>query len=171
MASEDSRATVIASSTAATRLSLWRVSTMTPAAPMRSSAPSIAFFAPAEAAAQPPVCRKARLRGLFAAAGRALRVPRIARRARKGGGEFGCHRLADHDGASRAQRRDRGGIAPGLRALEQRRALPGRHVYRLDDVLDADRHAVDRRERLAVAPAFCRAIGGGTRALAVLRDE
>ena len=48
----------------------------------------------------------------------------------------------------------RGGVALGLEPLPLRRALARRHVGGLDDVLDGDHHAVDRRERLAVAPAL-----------------
>ena len=56
-------------------------------------------------------------------------------------------------------------------ALEQRRALAGRHVGGLDDVLDRDRHAVDRRQRLAGAPARGRGVGGLARAVLVDHDE
>src|ERR1700719_2091085 len=44
-------------------------------------------------------------------------------------------------------------IPLGTPALVQVRAHLRRHVGRLDDVLDADRHAVDRRARPAFTPA------------------
>ena len=92
------------------------------------------------------------------AARRARRVPGIARAARLGSGELGGHRLADDDGAGVAQRRDAGRVLFRAPAGKQRRAHFGRHVDGLDDVLDADRHAVDRRQRLAGAPARGRAV-------------
>jgi hypothetical protein len=49
--------------------------------------------------------------------------------------------------------------------------LFGRHVGGLDDVLDAERHAVDRRQRPAVAPACRRAVGGGTCGADIVADE
>ena len=45
-------------------------------------------------------------------------------------------------------------------AFEDRRALAGGHVGGFDDVLDRDRHAVDRRQRLAGAPARRGGVGG-----------
>ena len=90
---------------------------------------------------------------------------------RMGGGEFRGRGLADDDGAGFAERMDAGGIAVRLLALEHRRALAGRHVGGLDDVLDRDRHAVDRRQRLAVAPARRRGVGGSDRAVLVQSDE
>src|SRR5215467_11365652 len=45
-------------------------------------------------------------------------------------------------------------------ALEQRRAHLGGHVVGLDDVLDADRHAVNRRKGLTGAPALGGGVGG-----------
>src|SRR6516225_9593828 len=55
---------------------------------------------------------------------------------------------------------DAGGVPTGAPTDKQGRALFGRHVGGLDDVLDAERHAVDRRRRPAVAPAGRRAVGG-----------
>jgi hypothetical protein len=49
--------------------------------------------------------------------------------------------------------------------------LFGRHVRGLDDVLDAERHAVDRRERPTVAPAGRRAVGGGASGGDIVADE
>ena len=87
------------------------------------------------------------------AAGGARGIMRIAHRhERLGGGELGRRRLAENDGAGLAQRLHRRRIATRLETLPDRRALPGRHVLGFDDVLDADGHAVDRRERLVAAP-------------------
>src|SRR6185369_6444652 len=47
----------------------------------------------------------------------------------------------------------------------------GRHVGGLDDVLDGDRHAVDRRQRPAVGPALRRIVGGLARAVTVDHDK
>jgi hypothetical protein len=69
-------------------------------------------------------------------------------------GEFGRHRLADDHRASLTQRGDARGVAVSLKAGEQRRAVLRRHVDGFDDVLDSNRHAVDRRERLARPPAI-----------------
>ncbi len=77
-------------------------------------------------------------------AGGATQVMRVARAARLGGGKFGGDGLSNDHRAGFAQRRHAGGIALGAKAREQRRAVLGRHVGGLDDVLDADWHAVDR---------------------------
>ncbi len=81
------------------------------------------------------------------AAGRALRIARIARRARVEIGELGRHRLADDHRARCAQPRDRRAVAHRLTALEQRRAAFGRIIGGIEDVLDADRNAVQRADR------------------------
>ena len=47
------------------------------------------------------------------------------------------------DGAGLAQRMHACGVALPVGAVPHRRALAGRHVGGLDDVLDRDRHAVD----------------------------
>lgn len=105
-------------------------------------------------------------------AGRALRIVRVGRaREHFGGREFGRRGLADDDRASLAQRLHAGRIAPRLRAGPHRRALGGRQVRRFDDVLDADRDAVERRQRLAVEPALRRALRLGARAFEGQRDE
>ena len=86
-------------------------------------------------------------------------------------GELGGHRLAEDDRAGLAQRRDARAVALAAKAVEQRRAVPGRHVAGFDDVLDADRHAVDRRKRLARPPAPGRAIGRRPGGGEIERDE
>src|SRR4029077_21289618 len=74
-------------------------------------------------------------------AGGARRVPRIARAAeRLARGEFGGDGLAEDRRPGPPHRGGRRRVAPRLRPLPQRRALPGRHADGLDDVLDADRH-------------------------------
>ncbi len=69
-------------------------------------------------------------------------------------GKFGGHCLADDDRAGRAQARNRRGVAHRLAAPEQRRAAFGLEVGGVEDVLDADRNAVQRADRLAVAAAL-----------------
>src|ERR1700741_4114028 len=61
--------------------------------------------------------------------------------------------LAAGSGADLAHRRGAGSTPTGAAADKQGRALFGRHVGGLDDVLDAERHAVDRRQTPAGAPA------------------
>ena len=62
-------------------------------------------------------------------------------------------------------------VALAAAAGEQRRTVLGGHVDGFDDVLDSDRHAVDRRERLAGAPAVRGAIRRRPRAGEIERDE
>src|SRR6478672_11961487 len=88
-----------------------------------------------------------------------------------GGGEFGGGGFAEDDGAGLAERVNARGIAARFLALPHRRAWAGRHVGGLDDVLDGDRHAIDRRQRLAGAPAGGRGVGGLGSAVLVHRDE
>ena len=83
------------------------------------------------------------------AAGRVLEVARVAGAARNVGGKLRGDGLAEDDGTGGAQRRDAGGVLVGLAALEERRAVLGRHVGRVDDVLDADGYAVQRADALA----------------------
>src|SRR6476619_5527971 len=83
---------------------------------------------------------------------------RVAGAARLGGGEFGGHRLAEDHRARFAQGNDACSIALGAPAEVYWGAVFGREVSSLDDVLDADRHAVDRRERTARAPTRARCI-------------
>jgi hypothetical protein len=92
------------------------------------------------------------------AAWRAREVPGIARDAegRPVGqalhAELRGRRLGDDDGARRTQALDqdvvgrRGGIV-----LEDRRAVPRRHALHVDKVFHADRYAMQRAQRLALA--------------------
>ena len=105
------------------------------------------------------------------AAGRAGQIPRIAGRARVHPGELGRHRLADDHAARLTQRRDARAVAVSPKTGEQRRAVLRRHVDGLDDVLDADRHAVNRRKRLARSPAVRGAIRRRARGVEVERDK
>src|SRR5262249_58177106 len=74
------------------------------------------------------------------------------------------HGLADDDRARLAQRRNARRVALRAPAGKEWRTILGRHVGSLDDVLDAERHAVDWRARPAVAPARRGLVGGGARA-------
>ena len=113
-----------------------------------------------------------RRRAAARSAGRAAQVIRVARAARMGGGEFGRHRLAEDDRAGFAQRGHGRGVALRAPAGEERRAVLGRHVDGLDDVLDADRHAVDLRQRIGRrASARPSRVGGFARAVDVEMDE
>ena len=64
-----------------------------------------------------------------------------------GAGELGGHRLAEDDRARRPQDRHRRGVGRRAVAGIDRRAHPGRHVGGIEDVLDPDRHAVERPGR------------------------
>ena len=70
-----------------------------------------------------------------------------------------------------AHRRDAGGVPTCAAADKQRRALFGRHVGGLDDVFDAERHAVDRRQGSAAAPALGGPVRGGARCSDVVTDK
>src|SRR5262249_53495439 len=104
-------------------------------------------------------------------AGRASQIMRVARTARLGGCEFRGHRLPNNHCAGFAQRRYARSVALGAPPRKQRRAVLGRHVGGLDDVLDAERHAVDRRSRPALAPPLGGLVGGCTRALKIEMNE
>ncbi len=78
----------------------------------------------------------------------ARRAPRRVRRVVRmnGGagmavGEFGRHCLAEDDPAGGADQRDAGGIGKGPVAAVDRRAVLGRHIDRVDHVLDPDRNS------------------------------
>ena len=89
---------------------------------------------------------------------------RVTRTTRLGSCEFRGHGLPNNDRASFAQRRYARGIALGAPAREERRAILGRHVGCLNDVLDTEWHTVDGRARQGLAPAFGGFVGGYTRA-------
>ena len=59
--------------------------------------------------------------------------------------ELRRHRLAHDDGAGAAQGGNARRVALGAAAGENRRAVLGRQVGGVEDVLDADRHAMQRR--------------------------
>src|SRR5438876_902865 len=77
----------------------------------------------------------------------------VRRIARVGGlpggeaGELGRDRLAEHDCAGGAGERDAGGVRRRAMALVDRRAIAGRYVGGVDQVLDCDRDAVQRPAR------------------------
>ena len=81
------------------------------------------------------------------AARRAVEVVRVAGRRRLVGGELGRHRLAEDHRALLAQPGDAVGVARRPVALVDRRAVRGRHVGGVDDVLHADRDPVQRPPR------------------------
>ena len=91
------------------------------------------------------------------AAGRARRVVRVARLARREDGELRRHRLADDDRARLAQAVHHRRVLARPAPLVEDRAVLGRQVARVDDVLQADRHAVQGAERAAGAAI---AVGG-----------
>src|SRR5262249_55352165 len=84
------------------------------------------------------------------AARRARVIVRIARGASMEIGELGGYRLADDDRPGGAQLRHYRGVVAGPTTGGERRAALGRVIRRLDDVLDRDRNAVQRPERMAV---------------------
>ena len=75
------------------------------------------------------------------------RVVRIARLARRIGGEFRGHGLAHDHRAGAAQQSHHCRIAIRQASGVQHRAILGGHVGGVDDVLDAHRHAVQRARR------------------------
>ena len=88
----------------------------------------------------------------------AARVMRVAGARRTAAAEGDCHRLAEDRRAAFPERvHDRRIL---LRAVtgEQRRAVFGRHVGGLDQVLDPDRQPVDRRQRRARPVARARRV-------------
>ena len=123
---------------------------------------------------EPPVCVPSaerhleigdrRGRAARRAAGRVRRVVRIDRRPGKAVGEFGRHRLAHDHAAGHAQQRDAGGVGERPVAAIDRRAVLGRHVDGVDDVLDPDRHAGEQ-------PGSSGAIGGARLRQRLLRIE
>ena len=94
-------------------------------------------------------CRAAR-----GAAGRVLGVVRIARLAGREVRALGGHRLAEDHRAGGAQAFHHDRVVARRAALVQHGAVLGRHVGGVDDVLHADRHAVQRADRLARALAL-----------------
>ena len=64
-------------------------------------------------------------------------------------GELGGDGLADDDGAGGAQPGDDGGVMPWPASGGERGTEFGRIVRGVDDVLDRDRNAVQRAERVA----------------------
>ena len=87
------------------------------------------------------------------AAGRAARracgIVRIGGRARAKVGELRRNRLAQDNRAGFAQARDQKSVFAGFPAGVEDRAVLGGKVGGIDDVLDADRHAVERTDRQA----------------------
>ena len=78
------------------------------------------------------------------AARRPRRIMRVGGAARCRVGEFGGHGLAENDGAGRTHLRDAGGVALRAMAAIDRRAVAGRHVGGVEEVLHRDRNAVQR---------------------------
>ena len=93
------------------------------------------------------------------AAGRALGVVRIAGLAGMEIGVLGGHGLAHDDRAGGAQAGHGRRVAARRAARPQRRAELGGHVAGVEDVLDADRHAVQRPDRLALLAVIVGRLG------------
>ena len=102
---------------------------------------------------------------------RSARVERIARACRISAAEADSHSFADQHSAALAQCPHRGGIRHRLMAAEQFAAELGRHVVGLDQILDPNRHAVDRAERPASFVTCARLVCCVTRALQVEKGE
>ena len=85
--------------------------------------------------------------------------------------ELGRHGLAENDGAGLAQGPHRRVVALGEIAAIGLAAHLGRHVLGFEQVLDADRHAVDGRQRAPGLPSRRARIGGGARARLVERRK
>ena len=77
--------------------------------------------------------------------GRAAGIVWIARARRVAASEGDRDRLAEDHSAPLAHGIDRGGVAQGLVSFEQHAAEFRRHIDRFDQILHADRHAVDQR--------------------------
>ncbi len=104
------------------------------------------------------------------AARRVNRVERIGGRPRMRAAELRRHGLAEDDAAGLAQRPDRGIVALRKISREGRAAELRRHVLCLQQVLDADGHAVDLRQRPAAAPTLGAGVGLSARRAFVNRD-
>ena len=111
------------------------------------------------------------------AAGRARQVPGIAGEAperafgKAGVGELRRRGLADDDGAGGAQPRDDDRVLVGHPVLQDPRALGGALALHRREVLDRDRHAVERPVRRAARQAPVGRAGEGERLLAVDEAE
>ena len=68
----------------------------------------------------------------------------IGGRGRRHAGKFAGYRLTEDDRAGAAQQGDAGSVCRRPMAAINRRTHFGRHVERIDDVLDADRHALQQ---------------------------
>ncbi len=95
------------------------------------------------------VGRDRRRRARRRAARRVLGVVRVAGLVGPVDGELGGHGLAEDHGARGAQPADHRGVRARPPPGVQHGAVLGRHVVSVDDVLDADRQAVQRPERPA----------------------
>src|SRR6516225_352892 len=115
--------------------------------------------------------RHCRRRATTRSTRRASQVMRVTRTARLSSCEFRGHGLPNNDRAGFAQRRYARGVALGVPAREKRRAVLGRHIGGLDDVLDAEWHTVDGRAGPGLAPAFGGFVGGCTRPLKIEMHE
>src|SRR5437762_822853 len=76
------------------------------------------------------------------AARRVAGVVRVGGRARMAVGEFGSDGLTQEDRAGGARQRHGAGVEARAAAGVDRRAVAGRHVGGVEDVLDAERHAL-----------------------------
>ena len=172
-----------ASSTVRAKTPTWSSARESSSAPLRGMAPCVGLkpTTPQKAAGritEPLVCepmapgtmrrRDGGRRAARGAARRALGIVRVSGLAGGVVGVFGGHRLAHDHGTGRAQAGDRIGVASRRAPGPQGRAELGRHVAGVEDVLDADRHAVQRPQRLAV-PAML--VGGFSLAHGMIGDR
>ena len=96
--------------------------------------------------------RDGRGRAARGAAGRAREVMGVACLAWRQGSEFGRDRRARDERAAATKHRDDRRVPVGTPSGMQHRAVLGGQVDGVDDVLDADRHAVERAEAASAAP-------------------
>ena len=103
-------------------------------------------------------------------AGRSRAIEGILRGPGLGRAEFRRDRLAQDHRTCGAECGDGGIVTAGKIVPVGDAALPRRHVLGLEQVLDADRHAVDQRKRCTRPPARRGGVGRGTRARLVHLD-
>ena len=89
-------------------------------------------------------------------------VDRVSRRCRLHGGELGRRRLAEDQRARRLQPGDDEGVLPRHAPGVDGRAVLGRDPRGVDDVLDPDRHPVQRPDRTPGPPVRVERPGLGT---------
>ena len=99
-----------------------------------------------------------------------LEVPRIACGGRVQQREFGGGELAQDDRAGALKSRHRLGVVVGNEAGERLRATLGCKPGGIEDVLDSNRHAVERPAKAPLASFAVEFGGGAARPRAIYRD-